>query len=234
MKQKNRNILFKWFRDTNLKLYNSQIKTPAYLDLNEFFPEHVDLENSWKEIREEILSVANSSKKIPKFHEVDDGQEYISNNDGLDWSLLNLKAYDMWHKENCSLCPKTFSLLKKMKSVTGAQFSILAPGKHIPPHHGPYKGILRYQIALAVPKSKECKLFVDGKPYFWEEGKSVLFDDTYVHEVINKTEERRVALLMDIKRPMPGFFMKIYDWLIFRIAKLLVVLNNTFSKSDLK
>ena len=113
MKQKNRNILFKWFRDTNLKLYNSQIKTPAYLDLNEFFPEHVDLENSWKEIREEILSVANSSKKIPKFHEVDDGQEYISNNDGLDWSLLNLKAYDMWHKENCSLCPKTFSLLKK-------------------------------------------------------------------------------------------------------------------------
>jgi len=234
MKQKNRNFLFKWFRDTNLNLYNRQIKTPAYLDLNEFFPDYVDLEKNWKEIREEILSVSSSSKKIPKFHEVDDGQEYISNNDGLDWSLLNLKAYDMWHKENCRLCPKTFDLLKKMKSVTGAQFSILAPGKHIPPHHGPYKGILRYQLALSVPKSKECKLFVDGKPYLWEEGKSVLFDDTYVHEVINKTEEKRVALLMDIKRPMPGFFMKIYDWVIFRVAKLLVILNNTFSKSNLK
>ena len=30
-------------------------------------------------------------------------------------------------------------------------FSILAPGKHIPPHDGPYKGVLRYHLGLVVP-----------------------------------------------------------------------------------
>ena len=34
--QKNRNVIFKLFRDANLKLYNSRIKTPAYLDLEEY------------------------------------------------------------------------------------------------------------------------------------------------------------------------------------------------------
>ena len=31
-----------------------------------------------------------------------------------------------------------------------AFFSILAPGKHIPPHRGPYKGLLRYHLGLQV------------------------------------------------------------------------------------
>ena len=30
-------------------------------------------------------------------------------------------------------------------------FSILAPGKRIPPHDGPYKGVLRYHLGLIVP-----------------------------------------------------------------------------------
>ena len=34
----------------------------------------------------------------------------------------------------------------------------------------------------------------------WKEGEGVLFDDTYVHEVWNKTDERRVVLFLDIYR----------------------------------
>tara|TARA_B100000073_G_scaffold342861_1_gene346651 strand:+ start:704 stop:1408 length:705 start_codon:yes stop_codon:yes gene_type:complete len=234
MEQKNRNFLFKFFRDKNLDLYNSAVKNPAYLDLNTFFPEHVVLEKNWKEIKKEIESVINSKKELPKFHEVDDGQEYISDNDGIEWSLFNLKVYDMWHKENKSMCPKTSLILSSMKNVKSAYFSILAPGKHIPPHKGPYKGILRYQLALTVPKSGECKLLVDNIPYFWKEGESVLFDDTYTHEVQNKTEEKRIALLLDVKRSFPNVFMKIYDGLIFKLIQLLVVLNNTFKKSSVK
>ena len=30
-------------------------------------------------------------------------------------------------------------------------FSILAPGKRIPPHDGPYKGVLRYHLGLDGP-----------------------------------------------------------------------------------
>jgi len=232
--QNNRNGLFRFFRDNNLKLYNSKIKTEAYLDLETYFPEYSILEDNWKDIQKEILGVMDSGKVLPKFHEVDDGQEYISDNDGLSWSLLNLMVYNMWHKKNTRLCPKTTFLLKKMKCVKGVCFSVLAPGKHIPAHKGPYKGIIRYQLALKVPKNGECKIFVDDVPYFWTEGKSVLFDDTYTHEVVNNTTEYRVALLLDIKREVPGFFMKKYDFFIFKLIQFLVILNNTFGKSEMK
>ncbi len=232
--QNNRNGFFTFFRDNNLKLYNLKIKTPPLLDLEEYFPEHKILEENWLEIKNELQSVIDSGKNLPKFHEIDDGQEYISDNDGLSWNLLNLLVYGMWHKENASLFPITSSILKKIKSVKSANFSILSPGKHIPPHKGPYKGIMRYQLALNVPKKGECKIFVDGKPYYWKEGKSILFDDTYTHEVVNNTEEYRVALLLDIKRKVPGFLLRQYDAFIFCLIQLLVILNGTFSKSEIK
>ena len=204
--QNNRNSLFKFFRDSNLAFYNSKIKTTAYLNLDEYFPEYHLLEENWKEIKEEIEGILRSGKKLPKFHDVDDGQEYISDNDGLSWGLLNILLYGMWHKKNSGLCPKTKSLLKEIKSVKSAYFSVLSPGKHIPPHKGPYKGIIRYQLAISVPKKGECKIIVDDKDCFWEEGKSVLFDDTYTHEVVNNTDEFRIALLLDVKRKIPGLF----------------------------
>ncbi|MDG1719076.1 MAG: aspartyl/asparaginyl beta-hydroxylase domain-containing protein [Flavobacteriales bacterium] len=231
--QNNRGWLFKFFRDSSLNYYNSKIKTPAYLDLDKYFADYTVLEENWKEIKQEIEGVISSGKTLPKFHEVDDGQEYISDNDGLSWSLLNLLLYEMWHEKNCGLCPKTTSILRGLGSVKSAYFSILAPGKHIPPHKGPYKGIIRYQLALSVPKNGECKIIVDDKDCFWEEGKSVLFDDTYTHEVINNTNEVRIALLLDIKREISGF-LKYYDMFVFKLIKSLVVLNNTFSKSKLK
>ena len=55
--QKNRNVIFKLFRDTNLKLYNSRIKTSAYLDLEEYFPEYKILEENWLDIKKEIERV---------------------------------------------------------------------------------------------------------------------------------------------------------------------------------
>ena len=73
------------------------------------------------------------------------------------------------------------------------------------------------------------KLIVDGKDYFWEEGKSVLFDDTYLHEVQNNTDEMRIALLLDIKRKIPGF-LRYYDLFIFKLIQLILVLNNTFTQ----
>ena len=231
MDQTNRNFVFRWFRDLNRRLYESQIKTPAYLDLDTFFPGHRVLESNWETIKDEITSVIDAGVSIPKFHEIHDGQSYISNNDGVPWKLLNLKLYDLWHPTNKNLFPKTLKIISPIKNVKGIYFSILSPGKHIPPHVGPYKGIVRYQLAISVPKKGECKLIVDGKSYFWKEGRGVIFDDTYVHEVVNNTEETRVALLLDVRREVPGFFMRIYDSVLFSLIKLIIILNGTFKKS---
>jgi len=35
----------------------------------------------------------------------------------------------------------------------------------------------------------------------WEEGKALVFDDSYEHEVWNRTDEDRVVLLWDVWHP---------------------------------
>jgi beta-hydroxylase len=44
---------------------------------------------------------------------------------------------------------------------------------------------------------------VDSEVAHWEEGRSVVFDDTYMHEVWNETDEERVVLFVDFTRPLP-------------------------------
>ena len=85
--QKNRNIFFKCFRDWNLQLYRNYISNSPYLDLEEYFSEYKLLEDQWLIIRKEIEQVIKDSRALPKFHELDDGQEYISDN-ALIYSLL--------------------------------------------------------------------------------------------------------------------------------------------------
>jgi beta-hydroxylase len=36
----------------------------------------------------------------------------------------------------------------------------------------------------------------------WEEGKSLIFDDTFYHEVWNETDGYRAVLFLDIARPL--------------------------------
>ena len=85
-------------------------------------------------------------------------------------------------------------------------FSILAPRKRIPPHGGPYKGVLRYHLALMVPEpADQC-----GHPRrrrrarTGTEGESLVFDDTCEHEAWNDTDGTRVVLFVDLMRPLRG------------------------------
>ena len=52
---------------------------------------------------------------------------------------------------------------------------------------------------------------VKDQHHTWEEGKSILFDDSWNHEVHNKSDDLRVVLLVDILRPMP-FHLHAINW----------------------
>ena len=49
---------------------------------------------------------------------------------------------------------------------------------------------------------------VKDQLHTWEEGKSILFDDSWNHEVYNKSDDLRVVLLVDIFRPMPFIYTR--------------------------
>jgi len=223
MEINNRNVIAFQIIKNAKKLYDSDTrKTPAFLDLDTYFPEYKILEENWETMRDEILQVLEEST-VPQFHEIDSGQEFISNNDNKAWNVFVVKCYGMWLHRNAEKCPKTCALFKDMKHVKTINFSILAPGKYIPPHEGPYKGIIRYQLPLEVPKKGECYIIVDGRRHYWNDGESVLFDDTYTHEVHNKTDERRIALLLDIKRDDLNTPMRIFDWFYYKLFQAYII-----------
>lgn len=182
---------------TFIKLF---VKNPPFVSLAEHFPQHVLLKENWKTIRDEMLEVLQDAESIPKFHEVDNIQRFISAKDDVPWRTFIIKAYDKWIESNAAKVPKTTALLKEIPQVTTAMFSILDGGKHIPPHMGFFKAVLRYHLGLLVPTDAPCYIVVGGEKYSWKEGEDVLFDDTYIHEVWNKSSNRRVVLFCDVYR----------------------------------
>lgn len=160
------------------------------------------VEGGWTAIRDELRLVLRERERIPTFQEVSSDQVRITQDNK--WKTYWLYAYGRKMEENCRSCPETTRLIEAIPAIKTAFFSILAPRKHIPEHQGPYAGVLRYHLGLIVPRQKEaCRIRVGPDVTHWEEGRSVVFDDTYPHEVWNDTDEERVVLFIDFARPLP-------------------------------
>jgi aspartyl/asparaginyl beta-hydroxylase (cupin superfamily) len=63
----------------------------------------------------------------------------------------------------------------------------------------------------------------------WEEGRSLVFDDSYPHEVWNDTDEERVVMFVDFARPLP-FPLSVLNeamiWLASRSAFVQDIVEN--------
>ena len=158
------------------------------------------LERHWETIREELDAVLQHRNALPNFQDISEDQTSITNDD--QWKTFFLYGFGHKAEANCARCPETTTLVESIPGMKTAFFSILAPGKHIPPHRGPYKGVMRYHLGLKVPEQAEnCRIRVGDAYRHWEEGKGVMFDDTHQHEVWNDTDEERAVLFLDIVRP---------------------------------
>lgn len=160
------------------------------------------IEGRWAAIRAELDAVLRQREQIPSFHEVSSLQEKLTQDDR--WKTYWLYAYGRKMVDNCRRCPETTRLIEGVPAIKTAFFSILGPRKHIPEHTGPYGGVLRYHLGLKVPRRKElCRIRVASEVACWDEGKGIVFDDTFPHEVWNDTDEERVVLFVDFARPLP-------------------------------
>lgn len=159
------------------------------------------LEARWAAIRRELDGVLEHRDALPNFQDISTDQESITDDDH--WKTFFLYGFGFRSDGNCARCPETARLVAKVPGMQTAFFSILSAGKHIPDHCGPYKGVVRYHLALKVPEPADrCRIRIGEHITHWEEGKSLIFDDTYEHEVWNDTDGVRVVLFMDVIRPL--------------------------------
>jgi len=165
------------------------------------FPWTADFETGWETIRKELDAVLGAPEHLPSFHELSPDQKRISKGDN--WKTFVFYVFGDRFDPNCARCPATAQLLDGVPNIRNAWFSILAPHYRIPPHQGPTNGIVRIHLGLIIPKdSDNCRIRVDQEVLGWQEGKCIVFDDYYEHEVWNDTDEQRVVLFFDVDRPL--------------------------------
>ena len=179
----------------------------------ERFPWVAHIEHNWTVIREELEHVLEDRAALPNFQDISKDQIGITDDDR--WKTFFLYGYGFQAKLGVQMCPRTAALMEQVPGMKTAMFSILSPRKHILDHRGPYKGVLRYHLGLIVPRDAEaCRIRVGDDIRHWEEGESMVFDDTFNHEVWNDTDETRVVLFVDVLRPLPFPYAAINELIV--------------------
>lgn len=186
-------------------LYTGGSRRPVFFDIEATCPQLLEFDKNFPAIREELLGLLAEKQSIPRYHDVDQMQYYISGKvePEKDWKVFYLFAMGEKPAANRARCPQTAAILDRIPGLFQAFFSILDGGKSVPAHCGPYRGYLRYHLGLVVPEQDPPSIRIKDQHYTWQEGKSILFDDSWNHEVTNKSQSDRVVLIVDIRRPMP-------------------------------
>jgi aspartyl/asparaginyl beta-hydroxylase (cupin superfamily) len=172
---------------------------PSAVLSSQNFPWTRLIEARHREIRDEAEALLLQIAQITNFDDVLPQQRALSQKDA--WKSYFLKALRRDVERHQISCPVTTEALRHVPGLINAFFSILQPGVEIPPHRGPYAGILRYHFGVIIPLG-DLGMHVNGELCRWTEGKSLIFDDSFEHEAWNRTSFTRVILFVDFERPL--------------------------------
>ncbi len=180
------------------------------------FPWAAEIEREWRAIRAELDQVLTRKDDLPGFHEISSDVATISAD--KNWKTYLLAGFGIQSPPNIARCPETWRICQKIPGLLTVMFSIFEPRKHLPPHRGPYNGILRLHLGLIVPEPRDkLGIRVDRETYRWREGEAVIFDDANEHEAWNNTAKTRVVLFVDFVKPL-RFPANLINWLLLHLA----------------
>lgn len=119
---------------------------------------------------------------------------------GGEWTELRLKSSGYGFTEFTKHFEKTMKHIRECgQDFTSIKFSAIQPGTHIRTHTGPSNERLRLHLTLM--HDGGAKIRVGKEWHTWEEGKVIMFDDSWEHEVLHTGHSIRVVLIMDIWHP---------------------------------
>lgn len=180
------------------------------------FPWVKQVEALWPAIRQEADRLLACVDLLPGFEEIQAEQEALSQDKR--WKIFLLHVYGQEIAPNQRRCPATTTALKAIPGLRAAMFSVLQKGKELPPHQGPFAGVLRYHLGVKVPPNQQCGIKVGDDIAYWKEGESMIFDDSHMHSAWNRSDQDRVVLFVDFTRPLPSNYAAINNHLITALS----------------
>ncbi|KAM7346098.1 uncharacterized protein ACRADG_012093 isoform 2-T2 [Cochliomyia hominivorax] len=180
-------------------LYNEpHLKAQPFWSLQEtsyekFFQK---LQDNWMGIKAEGLNILSKTGYFM------DEAENLKNKG--DWKQFELFARGQQRYDNCLKAPITCSLIAQFPAARDCRrgqvkFSVMHPGTHVWPHCGPTNCRLRAHLGLVVPKGTRIRVAEEERS--WQEGKFLIFDDSFEHEVWHEGQGLRLVLIIDIWHP---------------------------------
>ncbi|KAL9962991.1 hypothetical protein ACROYT_G032152 [Oculina patagonica] len=155
------------------------------------------LEANWEVIKDEGLSVLDkkSGGFIP--------EEENLREQG-DWKQFTLYQRGRKNAAACQKTPQTCAIIDTIKDATSCKrgqikYSVMLPGTHVWPHTGPTNCRLRLHLGLVIPKNVAIRVGRDTRT--WEEGKAIIIDDSFDHEVWHNGSTFRLILIVDFWHP---------------------------------
>ena len=228
---------YRFWREIARWCYERSLKNRAVVDPDQHFPEHRELLENYSAIRRETLEVALSGR-LPANHEIMQQQRTLYEFDRKIWGMLPLRGYGFDYPENQTRIPTLQGFLQRHRDVVSAAVSLFPPGKVLRPHKGPFKGVWRYHLPLYVDDlgqgQTSCELLIDGTRYFLQEGEGFLWDDTFLHSAVNRSEQPRVVLLFDVFRRDQPIGLVAMSWVFLWVAQIWQRMQNMRDRAQLR
>jgi len=148
----------------------TSVENDHILDKEKYFPAYKEFEDKHKIIQKELthlLQDTNQGKDIgftkDTYGNSGIGRD-VDEEKNRGWRVYHIKLGNDIIKGTEKYFPNLIETIKKYPEIKNVTISILDEKTTIPIHVGYYKGIMRFMLALKVPKQKEeCYLCVNGE-----------------------------------------------------------------------
>lgn len=188
--------------------FQKYISTPSIFKgtiKDKYFPQHKIFNENYEIIKDEINGLLKYVNKIPLTHDAIPYNFYISRDydkkTGKGWKFLAIKIEGKITEIGKLHCPKLSSLVD-ISIIRNATVSILEGKRHIPIHHGYFKGYIRYLFCVIEPKTNHSFIYINKEKYIFKENEGILWDDLFPHEVYNMSDDYRVCIYLDVLRKL--------------------------------
>lgn len=181
-------------------VFKLEQKNKPYYNIYEIEPKLKNIDKDKNKILKEILEV-----KYDNENWMDWPEKELYNKEN-NWKIYPLNVFGKWINNNCIKCPVLTRFLKSIPNLKMALLSKMSGGTILTPHQGWWKlsnYSIRCHYGLIVPPKCFVEVLHDNiwhkkyhKQFEW-----LIFDDSKMHNAQNLSNEDRMVLLLDVKRP---------------------------------
>lgn len=189
-------------------MYLPDLPSTPWFDRS-LFPWYDALESQTPAILDELQAVlAEEAGFIPFLKSRPGGnveEHLVSERGDAAWDGFFFYRHGERFDDNCRRCPVTAAALDALPLVRlegnapECLYSKLTPGSHILPHRGVTNTRVVTHLPLITPGNGALR--VGGEDHEWQVGRCITFDDTFLHEAWNRSEQTRVVVLLDVWNP---------------------------------